>query len=210
MASIRSSLLAGVLAVVPVGALLACSPASSSSGAVTQPAVAAPPPCPLSYELAATASCSDGQICPYLAACEPIAGNATCVCSGGHFACTGVPGVDLDAAAGDASPACPLLATTEVCPTTEASARGLFCSEPGLICHYPSACTSIPAYDSCQCVAGRTVDEGVHFECTPACEALPDAGYRDANTPDANAPEVSTGDGATTDATAPSIDGASE
>jgi hypothetical protein len=139
----------------------------------------------------ATASCSvEGQVCPFLVPCATFAANASCVCSGGHFVCAGFD---------DAGIACPALSTTEKCPLNETAASGLFCSDLGLICTYPSACSSIPDYDSCQCIGGPTADAGPHFECMQACDLTGDATapiFADGGTPDANAADAPTGGGA--------------
>jgi hypothetical protein len=93
-----------------------------------------------------------------------------------------------------------VLTTTEKCPATEVVARGLFCSELGLICPYASACAGIPAYDECQCVGGRTATETAHFECTSACEGSLDAGP-------SGAPDATSSDAGSLDAGPPSNDG---
>jgi hypothetical protein len=141
------------------------------------------PACPASFGDVATASCSvEGQACTYLVPCAAFPSNAVCTCTGGTFTCTGY---------GDAGTACVELTTTGKCPLSELSANGLFCTDLGLICTYPSTCTGIPAYDSCQCVGGRTPDEQSHYECTSPCEsdAAPMTIVPDATVvPDAAAP----------------------
>jgi hypothetical protein len=186
-----------VIFVVP-----ACSPsASGTSGGPlsTQPA------CPASFAAVGGASCSvEGQACTYLVPCPTFPSNATCVCRGGSFSCTGF---------GDASTSCPALSTTQACPVTEKSASGLFCSDLGLICTYASVCRGIPTFDSCQCIGARSADEQSHFECSRPCVLLGDA--------TAPSPEASPPDAAGTDAeedarssppadSAPSPDGAGD
>jgi hypothetical protein len=156
-----------LLAVFAAGAVDACNTVTSTGLGNT----AGPEPaCPASLDAVSSATCTaEGQACSYLYPCVTIPASATCVCSGGHFECHSPDGGSLD----DAS--CPVLKTTEVCPASERSADGLFCSELGLICYYPSACASVPAYDPCQCVGGRTDAEGPHFECSVSCEGPSDA-----------------------------------
>jgi hypothetical protein len=185
-----------------IAAGIACSPSSSVQSAST----AGLPPCPVSFDQVAAASCGvEGQVCTYLYPCPVIAGSATCTCAGGHFACTTPDGGVLD----DSS-ACPVLTTIEKCPQTEEAASGLFCSESGLICYYPSACPSVPGYDSCQCVGGRIDADIPHFECASSCEGIPDGGTvpADGSTPDAKVMDASQPD-APAEAAPPS-DGAAE
>lgn len=212
VAPTRARLLAAAISAVSIGALaIACGSGSSSSSSSSAVSSAAPP-CPVSFADVASASCSDeGQVCTFLAPCVTFAANASCVCSGGRFSCTGF---------GDAGTACPVLSMTEPCPTNETAASGLFCSELGLICTYPSACTAIPDFDSCQCVGGRTTSEGPHFECTKSCVPTPDGSAPmapDGSAPDANAADDATaiGDAPASDApapadAAPSTDGAGD
>jgi len=157
----RASFLAATLSVASLGVVVAaCSPASATSGSSAS-RLDAPPPCPASFAAVATATCSvEGQSCPYLVPCTTFASNAVCVCTGGSFVCSGY---------GDAGTACPVLTTTQACPVSERAASGLFCSDLGLICTYPTACPGIPEYDACQCVGGRTADEQTHFECNLPC-----------------------------------------
>jgi hypothetical protein len=191
----RADLLAAV-ATVFIGAVVACGADTASSSA----GLSSTPPCPSSFGDVATASCRvEGQSCTYLVPCATFASNAICTCSGGAFTCTGY---------GDAGTACVALATTGKCPLSEVAANGLFCSDLGLVCTYASACSGIPAYDSCQCVGGRTADEQAHYECTSPCQAdaapmtsapldasTPDAGPPDANPPaDAQSPDDSPAD----------------
>jgi hypothetical protein len=172
----------------------------------------AQPLCPASLTLALTAGCeSEGASCSYLVPCEPIAASASCVCSGGQYACAvaGDGGGAITTVDGGALnlDVCPVLATTELCPLSEFKAQGLFCNEPGLICDYPSTCDSTPAYDTCECVGGRDDAEGPHFQCNPACEETFDgspAPVSDAAIPDATATEAGVTDAA------PPIDGAVE
>jgi hypothetical protein len=166
--STRASFLAAAASAVLAGALVpACSPAGLSLDDGGASAQSAQPACPASFTAVASASCSlEGQACTYLAPCATFAANATCVCTGGAFVCTGF---------GDAGASCPVLTMTQSCPLTETSASGLFCSDLGLICTYKSACPGIPAFDSCQCVGPRTVDEQSHFECNMPCIPLGDA-----------------------------------
>jgi hypothetical protein len=195
----RATFLTGTLYAVSIGALIACGATSSSSS--SSASSTAQPPCPASYADVASASCSvEGQVCPFLAPCEIFAANASCVCSGGHFACSGF---------GDAGVACPVLSTTEACPVTETAASGLFCSELGLICTYPSACTSIPAYDTCQCVGGRNATEGNHFQCIASCMPTGDASAP-APVPEASTADATGVDDAQADAAPSSTDGAND
>jgi hypothetical protein len=189
-------------AVVGSGLAIACGADSLSSKAGLS---SNEPPCPASFDDVATASCrAEGQSCTYLVSCATFPSNAVCTCTGGAFACTGY---------GDAGTACVALSTTGKCPLSERAANGLFCSDLGLICPYASACSGIPAYDSCQCVGGRTPDDQPHYECTspcttdaapmtspPADASVPDTSLPDAATPnDANHPDAPT-DAATPDA----------
>jgi hypothetical protein len=180
----RASFLGAVVSAFLVGALVpACSPASlalddggASASSVVQPA------CPASFAAVASASCSlEGQACPYLVPCPTLPSNATCVCTGGSFVCTGF---------GDAGTSCPTLTMTQSCPLSERSASGLFCSDLGLICTYKSACPGIPTFDSCQCVGGNTADEQSHFECNMPCILAGDAAAALPPTTDASAPDA--------------------
>jgi hypothetical protein len=203
---LASSYRAGLLATAAVlaGGPLACAktPVSALSEELTSDAQ---PICPASLDLAQSASCgTEGASCSYLVPCVPIAGSASCVCTGGHYACTTPPdGGAID----DGSAPCPTLATTELCPGSEIQAQGLFCNEPGLICDYPSACASTPAFDTCQCVGGRDDAEGPHFQCVPSCEELLDGST--ASLPEAGLADGAAADGGSTDA-APLVDGAAE
>jgi hypothetical protein len=166
--------------------------------------LSAGPTCPASFGDVATASCTvQGQTCTYLVSCPAFPSNAVCTCSGGSFTCSGF---------GDAGTACVELTTTGKCPGSERSANGLFCSDPGLICTYPSPCKGIPTFDQCQCVGGTTPDDQAHYECTSPCEmdaapmtSVPDASGPDAVSPvDANAPADSPSDAPS------SVDGAND
>jgi hypothetical protein len=180
VAPTRARFLAGAFCAIFV--VPACSPASSAPGGGGPSG--ALPACPATFAAVAGASCSiEGQSCTYLAPCTTFASNATCVCTGGSFSCTGF---------GDASTSCPVLSTTEQCPATEKSASGLFCSDLGLVCTYPSVCPGIPTFDSCQCIGARSADEKNHFECSGSCILLGDA--------TAPSPEASPPDAAATDA----------
>jgi hypothetical protein len=209
VAPTRARCLSAVISAVSIGALaVACSSNSSNSSSSSGVSTGAPP-CPASFADVASASCSvEGQVCPFLVPCVTFAANASCVCSGGHFVCAGF---------GDAGTACPVLSTTQACPINETAADGLFCSDLGLICTYPSACSGIPAYDSCQCVGGRTTDEGPHFECIQPCiltgDATPpapeDGGASDAKAADDAPTSDGAADAGPVDA-APSTDGAGD
>ncbi len=187
-------------AVLVGGAAIACGANTLSSGAAVS---SSEPACPASFGDVATATCHlEGQACTYLVSCATFPSNAVCTCTGGAFACSGY---------GDAGTACVALATTGKCPLSERAADGLFCSDLGLICPYPSPCSAIPAYDSCQCVGGRTADEQPHYECTSACETdaagVPDqSDASDASVPDAEAPADAKGP----DAPTPPTDAASQ
>jgi hypothetical protein len=196
--STRASFLAAAVSAVLAGAVVpACSPAGLASGG--ESTADAQPPCPASFIDVATASCSlEGQACTYLAPCATFASDATCVCTGGAFVCSGF---------GDAGVTCPVLTTTESCPLSETSANGLFCSDLGLICTYQSACPGIPAFDSCQCVGPINADDESHFECNMPCILVDDAAVppaADASMPDATGPDAEP----PVDAPAPSPDGA--
>jgi hypothetical protein len=200
----RATFLTATLSAVSIGALIACSATSSNSS--SSASSTAQPPCPASYADVASASCSvEGQVCPFLAPCATFATNASCVCSGGRFACSGF---------GDAGVACPVLSTTEACPVSERVASGLFCSDLGLICTYASACTSIPAYDTCQCVGGRTATEGNHFQCVASCmptgDAIAPGPVPEAGTADATSGDDAPADGPPADAAPSSTDGAND
>jgi hypothetical protein len=194
----RVGLLGAGLAALGALAAVAC----SSTGQATGASSVAAPPCPTSYADVASATCTvEGQQCVLPVPCAVFPASATCTCSGGQFACT--------ASDSDAAPGCVALSTTEMCPRSELSANGLFCSEMGLICTYPSACPSVPTFDTCQCVGGLTAAQGPHFECSMACEVT-DGGSMptldDAGAPDGRAPGVAD---AAVDS-APSIDGAGD
>lgn len=195
--STRASFLAAAVSAVLAGAVVpACSPAGlADAGESTSDAQ---PPCPASFIDVATASCSlEGQACTYLAPCATFAANATCVCTGGAFVCNGF---------GDAAVTCPVLTTTESCPLSETSANGLFCSDPGLMCTYKSACPDIPAFDTCECVPPINADDELHFECSMPCIPVGDATVPpavDAGLPDAGSDVVEP----PVDAPAPSPDG---
>jgi hypothetical protein len=203
---LASSCRAGLLATAAVlaGAPLACSktPVSALSDELTSDEQ---PICPASLDLALSASCgTEGASCSYLVPCVPIAGSASCVCAGGHYTCTTPPdGGAID----DGSAPCPTLATTELCPASEIKAQGLFCTESGLICDYPSACPSTPGFDTCQCTPARDDAEALHFECSPSCEELLDGST--GSLPEAGLPDGAFPDGGSTDA-APPGDGAAE
>jgi hypothetical protein len=175
----RAWLLAAALCEVFVAP--GCSPATITPGDGGPSSTGPPAICPATFAQVASATCSvEGQSCTYLAPCATFPSNAVCVCSGGSFGCTGL---------GDAGTSCPVLSTTQPCPMTEKSASGLFCSDLGLICTYPSACPGIPTFDSCQCVGGRTADEQTHFECSRSCVILGDAA---AQSPAGSPPDATT------------------
>jgi hypothetical protein len=174
------------LALLVAGVAIGCGANEAASDAGLSSANGA---CPVSFGDVATASCHvEGLSCTYLVPCATFPANAVCTCTGGLFSCSGF---------GDAGTSCPA-ATTGKCPLAERSANGLFCSDLGLICTYPSACTDIPTYDPCQCVGGGTPDEQSHYECDSPCQAdgstvppAPDATVPDATaTPDANRPDA--------------------
>ncbi len=175
------------LALLVAGAAIACGANEAASDAGLSSSSGA---CPASFVEVATASChAEGLACTYLVPCATFPANAVCTCTGGVFSCSGF---------GDAGTACPA-ATAGKCPVAERSANGLFCSDLGLICTYPSACTGIPTYDTCQCVGGRTAEEQPHYECDSPCQSdgstvappSPDATVPDATaTPDADHPDA--------------------
>jgi len=179
-----------------VGLSLAASAACSSSTAPTVVPDAAVR-CPATLEAALGATCgTEPQTCSFLYACGPFGQTATCACSGGRFSCTDAFDSPLD---GGTAPRCVGLGEAGACPASEIAAGLAPCTETGLQCAYPSACASIPAYDTCQCVlepdGGPSLDAGpiLHFECIQSCEFLTDASpAMDApSAPDA--PDVVTG-----------------
>jgi len=180
-----------------------------------------PPGCPTSYAAANGAACAaEAQSCDFVAPCGAFGTPATCVCTGGAFVCTGsVLGVDGSTSAlpatADASTLCVPAATPPACPPTERLASIASCTAAGQQCLYPSACASIPAFDTCLCVGDP--DQGPHFACTASCEVV-DASAPDARVPDATAPDGGRAPDAASDAAPPDdgralaspLDGASE
>jgi hypothetical protein len=161
-----------------VGLSLGANAACSSSTAPTVVPDAAVR-CPATLEAALGATCAaEAQTCSFLYACGPFGQTATCACSGGRFSCTDAVGSPLD---GGTAPHCVGPGDAGECPASETAADFAPCTETGLQCAYPSACASVPAYDSCQCVldpdGGPTLDAGpsLHFECIQSCEFLTDA-----------------------------------
>jgi|CZKU01.1.fsa_nt_gi hypothetical protein len=211
----------GVLGASASVALLA-SAASCSSSSTSPPTSLAPPGCPTSFGAANGAACATAaQSCDYVAPCGPFGTPATCVCTDGVYVCRAslaatdgaAPPVPVSA---DASTLCEPSVTAPACPATEQKAMVAICTDLGQQCAYPSGCNSIPAFDQCLCVGGRTTIETPHFECTAPCDVTgapprdagtgPDAA--DARAADANAPDARALDAAP-DSPAP-LDAASE
>jgi hypothetical protein len=164
---------------LPLTAIGAC-----SSSKTTSVASDAAPECPANLDDALRATCSAAaQTCAFLYACGPFGATATCACHGGRFSCSDVTGSPLDAAA---APGCLALGDAGACPPSETAADFAPCTEPGLQCAYPSACPSVPAYDSCQCVPETEGGATFHFECIPSCEFIPDASATTDSADDAN------------------------
>jgi hypothetical protein len=210
----RERLWSGLLSVAMTAGVAACSPSSSAP-----PTAPMPPGCPTSYAAANGAACAtEAQSCDFIAPCGAFGTPATCVCTGGAFVCTGsVLAVDGSTsalpAAADASTLCVPGATPPACPPTERLASIASCTAPRQQCFYPSACASIPAFDTCQCVG----DVAPHFDCIASCEVgdatAPDAHVTDATAPDdGRAPDAATDAASPDDGRAPAspLDGASE
>jgi len=138
--------------------------------------------CPTSLSAAMGASCAtEGLVCSPEYPCGILPAIATCTCTAGAFACTDVTGKTVDEGG---SPECPAPAASQTCPATETLANLHACSEPGLMCPYPSTCSlDSQEYDLCQCFTGAISDggTGLRFECTTSCDY--DASPIDAESP---------------------------
>jgi hypothetical protein len=153
-------------------AALAC---SAPLLACTTPAPVAQAPeaeavCPATVEQAAGVVCTmEGLACSPQYMCGVAVATATCTCTAGAFLCTDVTGVTIGP---DASPACPATAATATCPAAESIASGRACTEQGLMCFYPSACSENAAdYDTCECSPVVLSDGGttLQFQCSVGC-----------------------------------------
>ncbi len=160
--------LAGLVlgALACVGTAAGCSESSSGSPAADAGAV-----CPATVDAAVGHACGvEGLSCSPLYACGLVAATATCTCQGGLFSCADVMGKALGA--GDA-PACPPLGAGQSCPATESAAKLSNCTEPGLLCSYPSTCPEARYLDTCECFTGKNAagTSSLHFQCSTACPA---------------------------------------
>jgi hypothetical protein len=165
---------AGLLAGCVLSLLAATGCSSVSSIAVLPDAQAV---CPATPSEAIGAACEvEGLRCYPEYPCGILSVTAACVCSSGRFSCTDV--TDAALTSSDGSPACPPAASGETCPSAEHMANQAPCSEPGLLCQYPSSCASIPAFDQCECKAEMTADGGssFRFECFQGSCQTSDAG----------------------------------
>lgn len=137
--------------------------------------------CPGSVEFTIGQPCApQGFTCYPQYSCGIAPAIATCVCTGGAFACTDATGQALTTMT---TPACPLPGKgSGACPAAEAIARVSNCTEPGLLCAYRSTCTDA-SFDECECFETQ-VDAGVsamRFQCPAPCidvgiVELPEAG----------------------------------
>ena len=208
----RERLWSGLLSVAMTAGVAACSSSSSAP-----PTAAMLPGCPTSYAAANGAACAtEAQSCDFVAACGAFGTPARCVCTGGAFVCTAsVLAVDGSTSAvpatADASTLCVPAATPTACPPTERLASIASCTAPDQQCFYPSACASIPTFDTCLCVGDP--DQGFRFECTASCEVgdatAPDAQVKDATAPDGGRAQDAASDAAS-DGPASPLDGASD
>jgi hypothetical protein len=129
--------------------------------------------CPQGLAGAPGAPCDlDGLVCWPQYACEGITATARCACTGGAFACTDVSGHPV--ADADASPSCPPRRDAEACPSSIAKGAIVPCTEPYLVCTYPTDCDASsvpPAFRQCTCAAGPLPDgtEGLAFRCPDDC-----------------------------------------
>jgi hypothetical protein len=163
------------------------------AGCNPSPAPAATPDaeatCPASVAEALSTPCAmDGLKCYPQYACGILPATATCTCSGGVFACVDVTAKPV---AEGGSPRCPSTLTAGTCPATEALADQHGCTEPGLMCPYPTTCAADRQYDPCVCFTGPLGDgqAGLRFECPPPCDS--DAALVDVDTGAPDAPDAS-------------------
>jgi len=135
--------------------------------------------CPESLSDALTVACApEGLRCYPQYDCGITSAIATCTCTGGSFSCADVTGKSLGEGG---APRCPSPAAAGTCPVSETIARQRACTEPRLMCFYPSTCSGSQEYDTCEC-SPETLADGQPafvFDCTTPCDydvALIDAG----------------------------------
>ena len=138
------------------------------AGCNPSPAPAATPDaeatCPSSVaETLSTPCATDGLKCYPQYECGILPATATCTCSGGFFACVDVTAKPV---AEGGAPRCPSTLTAGTCPATETLADQHGCTEPGLVCPYPTTCAANRQYDPCVCFTGPLGDgsAGLRFE----------------------------------------------
>jgi len=168
-----------------------CSPTITSFEGAEAEAV-----CPSTPEETVGAPCAvPGLRCGPQYTCGSFQASLLCVCTDGVFHCTDGTGRQLR---DGGSAMCPGPAPAGACPPTERSAQLASCGEQGLLCSYPSPCTS--RLDQCQCFGGATADGGfgLRFECVPAVCGGPDAGppVEDAGSPVESSSEAGADSGA--------------
>jgi hypothetical protein len=154
---------------------LACAVACEGSTVNAGPKHDASAVCPATPEETVGAACAlPGLRCGPQYACGILQVALLCVCTDGVFRCTDATGAMLDAAV---TPACPGVSPPEACPSTERAANLAACTEQGLLCAYPSACSS-SRFDQCQCFPGAMANGqfGLRFECNSAACATFDGG----------------------------------
>ena len=143
----------------------AAAPGQVSGGSSVQSGV-----CPDTLQATAGAPCtSEGLMCGPQYTCEGIVAAARCTCTAGSFSCVDVTGRTLPGP--DASPACPPRRDAEVCPANVVQATLALCTEPGLVCTYPTDCDATPAFRQCTCTEGPLPSGamGLAFRCPDDC-----------------------------------------
>jgi hypothetical protein len=164
------------------------------AGCNPTPAPAAPPDaeatCYASVAETLSAPCAtDGLKCYPQYECGILPATATCTCTGGFFSCVDVTG---KAVGEGGAPRCPSALTVGTCPATETLADQHGCTEPGLVCAYPSTCAANRSYDPCECFPFPLGDgaPGLRFECPTPCDS--DAALFDTALPpyDATVPDA--------------------
>ena len=129
--------------------------------------------CPATLEKTIGAACTmNGLVCGPTIRCGVTDVTISCECAEGVFRCLDAVGNPI-ATASEAT--CPVVVEAGACPRSEKAATLAACSDPGLLCQYPSACAGM--YDQCQCFPGPTGDGGfgLRFDCPPVRCTNPDA-----------------------------------
>lgn len=155
---------------------------SSTTDASTSSGLAPKPVCPTFVENAvdpATKCTSEGYVCGIGYQCGVFQQQATCTCTGGHYACVAPDGkggtVDIPSGTVRADVSANFCIaqppSAEACPM-DVSSEGKQCQTAGKACYYAnSLCKTVPLTDVCTCegVPGTAKDGGATNKLTWVC-----------------------------------------